>query len=750
MVPTVSAAVLAAACALSIAGTAVFAAPPTYYPSPGGLAYPPARRMNLTEDYFGTPVEDPYRWMEDPFSKETIKFASQQSDLSLKYIKSLPDRELFKRSFREINRFDRYGTPFKKGEYWYYFANLQGQNAQSILYRTKDLQDKKPEIFLDPNTLSPQGVDRVDSWVFSPDLSKFAYLVTKNETDYSWVGFVDVKSRKPFDTFLRYVIRSMDPYYFRWASDGTGVTYARYKTPKGLSWDDAGRNNDLFPDQYDLYFHKFGTSIGTDKVCEASVCPGALSFAPERPETPKFAIVDDGKGGKIRIALPVKKQSVFTPWASSVDTPEFEWGSTKQGAGPFDTTFVGTAGGMSYYRTDAGAPRGKVIAIPDAEGEELRAVDVVPQDKELILDQSVQIADGALAVFYLDNVKHVVRVVKVTNGTSSTIYEFPHRNGAATDIKADTALQMVTFKYENMIDPGTIYIYNLSSNNVTVFRKLQAPAAVSQVVFDQVFFNSKDGTRVPAFVVRPKDARKNGRNPVWMYGYGGFQINIMPTFSAFAVALARHYGGIYALVNIRGGKEYGSPWYEGGSLFNKQNCFDDIISAGKFFVKEGWTREGLLSIHGGSNGGLLAGAVSVQAPGLIGVGLADYGVHETLRFTNFTFGPGWVDDYGRNFVGQEVLSALKWAPVYNVKPNVRYPAMLITTGDHDTRVSPLHSFKFAAHLQRVSHSVWGAKPVLLRIRELSGHNIFSLLRYMDTMTDKVTFWAQQLRVPYRP
>ncbi|KAJ3189815.1 hypothetical protein HDU85_000099 [Gaertneriomyces sp. JEL0708] len=736
---------LAIACILGLGGVA-HAAPLKQRQS--DLIYPQARRMNLTELYFGTPVEDPYRWLEDPFSNETETFASEQNNLALKALQEIPDRQLFKQAYTEVNAFDRFGTPFKKGSFYYFFRNPKGSLAQSILYRSTSIYGDDAEVFLDPNSLSPDGVDRVDSYSFSPDLSKFAYIVTKNETDYAWIGFQEVASRGPFDTQLLYALRSNDPMDFAWAKDGSGVAYTRYQAPKGLSFDDAGRNNDLFPYVYTTFFHKFGTPVEDDQICETIECAGS-SFAGEETSSPQTALVPNQKGELLKITLPNKKTRVFTPWHKEVPSEDITTTTLDQGSEA--TTFIGENEEATFFQTAAGAPRFRIIGVPKTSSDaEPVAFEVVPEDKALVIDQTVQLTDNVFAIFYLNDVKHVIQIVKRNNGTVQTLATVPRQDGAANDIRADKDLKTLTFRYETLVDPGTVYMYSVETNQITELKKISPPAAASDAVAEQVFFTSKDGTRVPAWIVRPKDAQKNGENRVWLYGYGGFQINMLPTFNAFSVALARHYGGIYVLVNLRGGSEYGLNWYRGGSLFNKQNCFDDVISAGKFLVSEGWTKEGLMSIHGGSNGGLLAGAVSLQAPDLIGVGLADYGVHDVLRYTNFTFGPGWVNDYGRNYQGAEVLNALKFAPVYNVKPSVRYPAMLVTTGDHDTRVSPLHSYKFAAQLQHATQSVADAKPVLLRVRELSGHNIFSLKRSIDAYADKVAFWAKHLGATFRP
>ncbi|KAJ1532418.1 hypothetical protein HK096_006897 [Nowakowskiella sp. JEL0078] len=332
------------------------------------------------------------------------------------------------------------------------------------------------------------------------------------------------------------------------------------------------------------------------------------------------------------------------------------------------------------------------------------------------------------------------------------IYEFPLHGGAATDVRVDSSSKIASFVYSNLTSPGSVYVYNLTSNSTTVFKTMNLDHLEKYYWWGKHPFRSVEqkqstgNVSVPAFVLKFNENNKISKpSPIWLNAYGGFNVNMLPKFNPFAMALTTFFRpSAYVLVNIRGGREYGRDWYLDGRNLNKQNCFDDLISACEYFILEGYTSAGLCGINGGSNGGLLAGAVSIQAPQLFGVGLADYGVHDTLRFTNFTFGPGWQNDYGHKENGTEILSVLKWAPVYNVD-KIKYPAMLITTGDHDTRVSPTHSYKFAAYLQwAANHISSHSNPVFLRVRELSGHNIFSLERKVDAFAEKVSFWAVQL------
>ncbi|KAJ3172560.1 hypothetical protein HDU88_005888 [Geranomyces variabilis] len=722
------------------------------------LSYPAARRGNVTDNFFGTIVADPYRHFEDVYSAETRQFAKQQNDLTVQQLNAIPNRDRFQQDLEKIMRFTRYGTPFRNGDLYYWFQNTDAKMAQSALYRARTLRDTTPELFVDPNVLSPGGYDKMEYPTFSPDEKTFAYTVTKNETDYAYIKLQDVKTKKTIDQPILWAARDE----IEWLQDEKdkvhGIAYYRYAIPEGLSWEDAGTNIDLWPDTARLFYHKLGSDPSKDAPCTVATCgrDEAANFR-AGSRKPKTILVTDSHGGVINVSLPPKRAAGTIPgaaWDMAAAAELDDAAIPTTPVGSHHTTYVATADGKDYYRTGAGASTFKIVAVPQDAQSGTAAKDVVPADASLVLDQAKPLGNKLFAIFYLEDVQHLVRIVRAfddkdATNITQTVYKFPRSNGVATDIRSDAVRGTVTWNYGSYVEPGTVYVYTAATNKLDVFRTHSVPAAVKEVATEQHFFTSRDGARVPTFLLKPKSADRTGDNRMWLYGYGGFRSIMYPSFNAFAVALARHYGGIWALVNIRGGTEYGTPWYDNGRLLKKQNCFNDIADAAQFFISEKWSAPGLMSIHGGSNGGLLAGAVSTQFPQLFGAGIADYGVHDGLRFSLFTHGPGWTNDYGRRDVKEEILSAYKWSPVHNVKPGVKYPAMLVTTGGKDTRVAPPHSFKFTAELQNAAKSVKDAKPALLRIRANSGHNIFSLRRYADTYADKVSFWAQNLGARYR-
>ncbi|KAI8811313.1 hypothetical protein BJ742DRAFT_797205 [Cladochytrium replicatum] len=761
-----------------------------YFPS---NLYPPAHRLSKWVDYyFGTKFADPFRWLEDPFSDETLAFTKAQNKLARDYISALPDYHRFKTAYRSLTRYDAFGSPFKKGEFWYYTANFGGKLPQPILYRASSL-DAPPEVFFDPNTQSPHGVDQVDATSFSPDLKTFAFLMTKNETDYGWIGFIDVETKKPIDAILTYTTRTLESPAFTWAKDGSGVVYTKYFKPPNLSFNDAGRNNDPFPQALKIQFHEFGSQQYQDILCielnRADFPGGAKVYSTICSEKADGVLGDDDDeddlhavGGEVslrvdaftyKITLPKKnRMNEMIPTVPLYGEDEVGSMPASDVADPYDTSFIGESNGLRFYKTAAGASNYQVISV-SSRGS---AMVIIPETEDVLDDVHV-VGDGIFFALYMRDATHVLRIL--ANSTSSLdaddlpekttiVYEFPFYNGAASDVKADPDNGIVSFTYSNLVDPGTVYVYYVESGKTEIFRKMKLPKDY-KVEQSQVFFNSTDGAVVPMFLVRHREAKSGAIAPAWLTAYGGFNVARLPTFTPFAVALAHHYRpATYALVNIRGGKEYGQNWYYSGRNLVKQHCFDDMIAAAKTLIDMGYTAPGRCGINGGSNGGLLTGAVSIQAPHIYGAGMADYGVHETLRYTNFTFGEFWTNDYGKKNNATEVLSASKWSPVYNVFPLPKhtdadsyqpYPALLITTGDHDTRVSPLHSYKLAALFQWAARVMDGeeegddgtrglkaqaSRPALLRIRELSGHNIFSLERKVDAFSEKAAFWAFHL------
>ncbi|KAJ3100610.1 hypothetical protein HDU97_002098 [Phlyctochytrium planicorne] len=852
--------------------------------------YPFAKTVNASENVHGTIIPDPYRWLEDPFDPEVLKFMEEQDSLSQGIVQGLPGYKKFMLSFLRVNSFDRFSSPIRKGDYWYYTANFGGLLNQNVLYRTKDLESQYPEEFLNPNNLSPNGVDQVDGWTFSPDGSLFAFVATKNETDYGWIGFRNVSNGQPFDTVLRYSVRYLGDLTFEWRDDG--VVYTHYDNPK-LEWTTAGRNNDPFPMKMRRSFHRFGTSDAEDVDCgpiiidpskplpvppvckkgwkdlvlrrsegddvvyvkeedlatmdgdvwdceevvevvdaeRVQVVPGYMRMREAVLDLKDFS---EGKRLKLRPAGSFEDEFFRYPVdvaevAPGRDMDLVDYESVVMGVDPVrwmeEGVFVGRlqlGNGegvkerfVSVYKTAFGAERFRLVGVLEDEGNggDMNAFEILPEHEEYTLDEVHVVGKekgGFVFVTYIADVTHVVRIY--SNFTSETgsgklHQELDLHGGACSNVIVSKSPHpetpdapesewewMVSFKYDSLIDPGAVYLYWPGEKKLDVWRKMKFdffPAVEglewSEGVWrgmrvEQIFFSSRDGTKVPMWTVRGRDVGKGhhgeeggGKNEgesglvgrfgvkeetdecegvgakealhheastVWLTGYGGFLVARMPTFSSFIVALlAASPSSTYVLVNARGGKEYGMRWYEGGRNLNKVHVFEDFVWAARHLVAKGWTKPGRIGVQGASNGGLMASAVSLMAPELFGAAVVDVGVH---------------DIYGRFDNATEALARLSWSPVETVRRMIpggfRFTPTLISTGDHDTRVSPLHSLKLAAEMQRVSgggegggHGDKSGSVALLRIRELSGHNIFSIDRQAKAWSEKVAFWAHMVQ-----
>ncbi|KAI8849119.1 prolyl oligopeptidase family-domain-containing protein [Chytridium lagenaria] len=786
-----------------------------------GFKYPVAKTVNASDDVHGVTVKDPYRWFENPFDEEVVNYMNAQDTLAKTVVQGLPGYKKFLLEFYRANAFDRFSSPLKKGDYWYYTANFGGHLNQNILYRTKDLDNKFPEIFLNPNELSPKGVDQVDGWTFSPDNSLFAFVSTKNETDYGYIGFRNVSNGQPFDIYLRYTARYIGNLAFEWHPDG--VTYMHFENPN-LEWTTAGRNNDPFPMNMRRSFHRFGTPQSEDIDC------GSIDIDPTKPAPPlppvctrKSSTLTDSRsqtytsdrivsiagntGARsasletIRLRRAAAASHTFyqhpvslaaeiggASMSSALSNEEMEM--LIMGVTPVrwieEGIFVGQieAGGdaagfgkrvMSIYKTAFGASRFRLLGVYEEEDGEVNAIEVLPEHEKYTLDE-VYVIDkekGYVLVTYIADVTNIIRIyTNFTSENGGDLYEeLPLTGGVCSNVVTSvisgansTSQGIVSFKYDFLLDPGTVYIYNPAvKGKFEVFRKMELSLGSRGDGFkvEQFFFKSRDGTvDVPIWTARgPAVRRKTGHFPHKSAGIAeGDGESMLAKPWTPAKVFVTGYGrpdAMYALVNARGGKEYGMEWYEGGRNLKKQNVFDDFVGASRFLVGQGWTEPGRLGIQGASNGGLMAAAVSLQAPELFGAAVVDVGVHDINRFERFTFGRAWSNDYGRAENATESIARLAWSPVQtaqNLSPGgFHFTPTLISTGDHDTRVSPLHSLKLAAAMQRVA-----APPkadggvgtpesvVLLRIRELSGHNIFSLERQAKAWAEKIAFWGHMV------
>ncbi len=665
------------------------APPPVEAPAKPKLAYPDTKRVDLVEDHFGTKVADPYRWLEtdvrnDP---EVRSWVTAQNAVTDSFLATLPARADFEKRITELYDYERFGIPEKNGGRYFYTRN-DGLQNQSVLY-VRDELNGEPRMLIDPNKWSADGATALAEWVASEQGDKLAYAIQDGGTDWRTVRVLDVKSAAPLADEVKWVKFSG----LAWAKDGSGFYYSRFPEPReGAAFQSLNEN-------HQVYFHRIGTDQSKDRLMFAS---------PKRPDLNNFAEVSDdgrwlivtsssGTDDRYEVTLVDLKKPGAKP---RVLIPGFEnnW------------SYVGNRGSTFYFVTDKDAPRQKIVALDIAKARP-EPKTIVAQD-EATLD-GADLVGGKLIASYLKDAKSEVRVHSPAGALERTI-ELPGI-GTASGFDGRFDDPETFFSFTSFNRPTTIYRYDSKSGEVASWAAPKLLFNPDDYSVSQVFYSSKDGTKVPMFIVRK--AGTSGPAPTLLYGYGGFDIALTPSFSVTRLAWMEK-GGVYAVANLRGGGEYGKQWHDAGRLQNKQNVFDDFIAAGEYLKANGIASPHGLAINGGSNGGLLIGAVVNQRPDLFDAASPAVGVMDMLRFDRFTAGRYWVDDYGYPNKEPDFRTLLAYSPYHNVKPGVHYPPVLVTTADTDDRVVPGHSFKYISALQAADPN---GEPHLIRIETRAGH-----------------------------
>ena len=686
------AALLVSSCGSGPAQTPTTATPVAAQPAPPAApayTYPKARRGDQVDDHHGTRVADPYRWLEDPDAAETRTWIAAQNKLTQGVLGSIPARERIRSRLSKLWNYERFGTPRQvKGRY-FYFKN-DGLQNQSVLYIADSL-DGKPRVLLDPNTLSEDGTTALKHSKLNKKGSLLAYQVSKAGSDWVEIRVRDVKTGKDLEDRVRWVKFSG----ISWARNGKGFYYSRYDAPEQKT---ALRKANYF---HKLYFHKVGTDQDKDVLVY------------ERKDQKKWGyggtVTDDGRYLIIHVWRGAEsKNQIFI---KDLKRKRAKLVELIQGfANEFD--FVGSQGKRFWFKTDDSAPRGRLVEINLRKPERKHWKEVIGQRDETL--RSVQLVGDRFVASYLKDARSAVMLFD-TRGKLEKELPLPAL-GSVWGFSGDRKDKETFYLFTSFLYPTTIYRYDFKTGESSVFRQPKVAFDTSNYVTRQVFYKSKDGTRVPMFLVHRKGLKMDGNNPVYMHAYGGFNISLTPSFKVRRLAWLE-MGGIYAQPNLRGGGEYGEAWHKAGMMGNKQNVFDDFIAAAQWLVKEGYTRAEKLAIGGGSNGGLLVGACMTQRPELYGAVLAAVGVMDMLRFHKWTIGWAWVPEYGTADKAADFKWLHAYSPYHNLKPN-KYPATMVTTADHDDRVVPAHSFKFAAQLQQ---SQKGAAPTIIRIETKAGH-----------------------------
>lgn len=720
----------------------------------GVWKYPVLKRdEKVLETHFGRTVKDPYRWLEDPDSAETRSFVEAENAVFQKYIAKFEHKEAFKRNITEMYNYERFGTPFQRGGRYFYFYN-SGLQPQSVLYTLKSLDDKEPQVFFDPNKLSADGTVALSTYSFTDDGSLFAYALASNGSDWVTIHVkktAEILSRGA-DSATELESKAIEWAKFtgiEWTKDKRGFTYMRYPKPDALSNDKAGTETDSNTNAM-LYYHVLGTSQEEDILLHSDPQNPSHMFGAEITDDGRYLILTTSASCDPKNKIWVAKLAATGDGSFGI-SPSQNLEFTKL-VNEFDSeyNFLANDGSVFYFKTSRdNSLRYKIVSCDVNTGV---FTDVIAEDDKAVL-QSVRIVHGShLLTVYLEDVKHTVRHYDLATGKPLEPFNLPLPNGSIVESMTGRRQDTATFyKFVSFVNPGTIYHYDFASPTASVeYKKTLVPGLSllePNLKVEQVFFTSKDGTRVPMYVVSLASCPRDGSNPTLLYGYGGFNISVLPTFSPTWISFISHFKGVVAVANIRGGGEYGEHWYRMGRQENKQNVFDDFQAAARCLVDLRFTSSSKLAINGGSNGGLLVGACVNQAPELFGCAIADVGVMDVLRFHKFTIGHAWTSDYGDPNKESDFLTALKYSPLHNVQTQKPYPAVLLTTSDHDDRVVPLHSYKLIATLQHAAKD--NPAPLMIRVETKAGHGAGKpLSKRIEEAAEKFSFMALSLNAQY--
>ncbi|WP_199318819.1 prolyl oligopeptidase family serine peptidase [Leptolyngbya sp. FACHB-541] len=680
------------------------------------LVYPPSPKVDQVDNYHGVQVSDPYRWLEDPDSDESRQWIEAQNQVTFTYLNDIPARESLKQRLTQLWNYEKYGIPFKRENRYFYFKN-DGLQNQSVLYTLPEL-DAEPRVLLDPNTLSEDGTVALSGLAISEDAKLMAYGLSTSGSDWQEWKVRDVETGEDLPDHLKWIKFSGAD----WTLDGKGFFYSRYDEPN-----EATKLEDINYYQK-LYFHQLGTSQAEDVLIYERPDEKNWMFGGEVTEDGNYLVILVSQGTDPR-------NLVFWKDLRNPETPVVELINS------FEAKFslIDSEGTVFWFETDLDAPRSRVIAIDIANPARENWQEVIPQADETLM--GANILNHQFVAFYLKDAYTQVKVFDL-NGTFIREVELPGI-GSAGGFGGKRHDTETFYSFTSFTTPTTIYRYDMVSGESSVFRQPTVDFNPDEYETKQVFYASKDGTRVPMFITHKKGLELNGNNPTYLYGYGGFNISLTPSFSPSNIVWLE-LGGVFAVPNLRGGGEYGEEWHQTGTKLNKQNVFDDFIAAAEWLIEHQYTSPKKLAIAGGSNGGLLVGACMTQRPDLFGAALPAVGVMDMLRFHKFTIGWAWCSDYGSPENLEEFQALYAYSPLHNLKPETGYPATLITTADHDDRVVPAHSFKFAAALQE-AHV--GNNPVLIRIETKAGHGAGKpTAKVIEELSDRWAFLVRSLDI----
>lgn len=680
------------------------------------LTYPVTKKVDQLDNYHGTTVADPYRWLEDANSAETKEWVTAQNKLTQAYLAQIPQRAAIRERLTKLWNYERYSVPGKEGGRYFYSRN-DGLQNQSVLYTQKSLLDT-PRMLLDPNTMSSDGTVALAGLAVSPDGKLLAYSTAASGSDWNEIRVRDIDTGKDLEDHVKWVKFSSTA----WTKDGKGFFYSRYDEPK-----EATKLADVNYFQK-LYYHRLGTPQSADTLVYDRPDQKEWGFGGHTTDDGRYLVITTTKGTAPKYRISYK--DLTKPDAKVVDLIDnFDAGYE----------FIDNVGSVFYFSTDRKAPKKRIVAIDVNNPAEANWKEIVAESADTLA--GADIVNNQLVLEYLKDARSVVRVHDL-KGKLVREVKLPGI-GTVAGLSGKRGESETFYSFTGFTTPTTIYRLNLKTGQSTVFRQPKVDFNPADYETRQQFYTSRDGTKVPMFIVSKKGLKLDGSNPTYLYGYGGFNISMTPGFSPANLAWME-MGGVYVVANLRGGGEYGEAWHQAGTKLQKQNVFDDFIGAAEWLVANKVTSPSKLAIGGGSNGGLLVGAAMTQRPDLFGAAIPAVGVMDMLRFHKFTIGWAWTSDYGSSENPDEFKALVKYSPLHNLKAGSCYPATMVTTADHDDRVVPAHSFKFAAAAQAAQA---GPAPVLIRIDTKAGHGAGKpTTKQIEEVADRWGFLARELKM----
>lgn len=667
------------------------------------LEYPMAQKDSTVDDYFGTQVADPYRWLEDDHGKETQLWVDEENKLTASYLDKIPFRKAMKERLEKLWNYPRTGLPFKKGDFWYFYKN-DGLQSQSVLYQMDKL-DGEPTVFLNPNEFSEDGTVALGGLAFNKDGKYCAYSTSTGGSDWRDIYVIDVASKEKISDHIQWAKFTG----ISWLNDG--FFYSRYPQPNEKEMLKVQNVNQM------VYYHKIGEDQDKDVLIYKNddFPEGMYGIGTTKDERFVYRSGESPNNNGNSLYFKTNDSETYTAIEESYD---------------YQTSVIGNIGDTLFIQTNKDAQKYRVYALIK-EQNEWKEKPIIPEHEDVL--QGVQVFGHYLIAYYLHNAASQAFIYNA-DGSLKHQVELPGI-GSLSGFSGDDESMQIFYKFSSYTNPGTAYSYDIETNTSKIYQESELDFDMNNYETQQIFYKSKDGTSIPMFIVHKKDLKLDGNNPCMLYGYGGFNISLTPGFSVDRI-LWLEQGGVYAVANLRGGGEFGEDWHEAGTKLNKQNVFDDFIAAAHYLIDNKYTSSEHLAISGRSNGGLLVGATMTQKPELARVAFPGVGVMDMLRYHKFTIGYYWANDYGTSDDSVQFKNLYSYSPLHNLKEGVCYPSTLVVTADHDDRVFPAHSFKFSARLQEVQSC---SNPCLIRIDKNAGHGAGKPTDMV--IQDKVDMWA---------